>query len=239
MGSRDAGQLGVEHAGEGEQVAALVLQGGAHRADAPRVLGFAGCQLGDDEVEQLSPRRHGRAGQGENVVAQPVHERSDVASQPMRLGLGLPRRLQLADKLAVWTPLAGAADPGLQRLAPRHGALGEVLQRAGETFALALDVEHVAVAGRVAPGGLLPGTQALPGVGDGVVGRQARRRHPTRRALCLLVDELAADPVPDGQVADRLRAGQRLNGQVLTVTLGQPRCCANTLDPYFAPQLKA
>jgi len=36
----------------------------------------------------------------------------------------------------------------------------------------------------------------------------------------LLVDELAAHPVPGGQTADRLRAGQRLNGQVLTVTPG-------------------
>jgi hypothetical protein len=34
---RNGGQLGVEHAGEGEQVVTLVLQGDAHRADAPRV----------------------------------------------------------------------------------------------------------------------------------------------------------------------------------------------------------
>jgi len=79
---------------------------------------------------------------------------------------------QLDDKLAVWIPLAGAADPGLQRLAPRRGARGKVLQRVGEAFALALDVEHIAVARRVAPGGPLPGAQALPGIGDRVVGPQ-------------------------------------------------------------------
>jgi hypothetical protein len=55
VGTRNLGQLGVEHAGEGEQVVALVLQGDAHRADAPWVLGLAGGQLGDEEVEQLPP----------------------------------------------------------------------------------------------------------------------------------------------------------------------------------------
>jgi hypothetical protein len=37
-----AASFGIEHAGEGEQVVALVLQRDAHRADAPRVLGLAG-----------------------------------------------------------------------------------------------------------------------------------------------------------------------------------------------------
>ena len=43
----------------------------------------------------------------------------------------------------------------------------------------------------------------------------------------LLVDEFAAYPMPGRQVADRLRLCQGLNGQVLAVTLGQPRRCAN------------
>ncbi len=47
----------------------------------------------------------------------------------------------------------------------------------------------------------------------------------------LLVDELAAHPVPGDEIADRLRTGQRLNGQVLAVTPGQPRCCANPASP--------
>ena len=81
MGARDAGQLGVEHAGEGEQVIALVLQRDAHRADASRVLGLAGHQLCDDEIEQLSPRRQVRAGQSQNVVAQPLDKRSGVAGE--------------------------------------------------------------------------------------------------------------------------------------------------------------
>jgi len=79
--ARDRGQLGVEHAGEGEQVVALVLQGDADRADTPWVLGLPGRQLLDDEVEQLPPRCQVRAGQGQNVMAQPLGERSDIAGQ--------------------------------------------------------------------------------------------------------------------------------------------------------------
>src|SRR5918912_2618627 len=83
--------------------------------------------------------------------------------------------LELDDKLAIWIPLTGAADPGLQRLAPGGGARGKARQRAGQALAPALDVEHVAVARRVAPGRLLPGAQAPPGIGDGVVGPQPPR----------------------------------------------------------------
>jgi len=43
----------------------------------------------------------------------------------------------------------------------------------------------------------------------------------------LLVDELAAHAMPGRQIADCRRSRQRLNGQVLTITLGQPRCRAN------------
>jgi hypothetical protein len=65
----------------GEQVVALVLQRDTHRTDASWVLGFAGRQFRDDEVEQLSPRRQVRAGQGKDVVAQPLDERSHVAGE--------------------------------------------------------------------------------------------------------------------------------------------------------------
>src|SRR4051794_3351188 len=80
--------------------------------------------------------------------------------------------LELDAKLAVWIPLTGTADPSLQRLALRRGARGKARQRVGEALAPALDVEHVAVARRVTPGRLLPGAQAPPGIGDGVVGPQ-------------------------------------------------------------------
>jgi len=111
MGLRDVGQLVVEHAGESEQGVALVLQSDPHRADASGIPGLAARQLLDDEVEQLSPGGQGRAGQGQNVMAPPLGERSDVAGQPMRLGLGLPGKRQRDGELVVWTPLAGAADP--------------------------------------------------------------------------------------------------------------------------------
>jgi len=88
----------------------------------------------------------------------------------MRLGLGLPRKRQLGDKLVIGTTRAGGAGLGLQRMAPGRGALGEARQRVGEAFALALDVKHVAMARRVAPGGPLPGAQTLPGIGDRIVG---------------------------------------------------------------------
>src|SRR5271166_2567617 len=76
-----------------------------------------GRQLLDDEVEQHLPRGQGWPGKRQNIMAQPLGERSDVASQPIRPGLGLPRKLQLDDKPVVWTTLAGAVDLGLQLLA--------------------------------------------------------------------------------------------------------------------------
>jgi hypothetical protein len=79
--ARDASQLSVEHAGEGEQVVALVLQRDAHRADASRILGLAGHQLRDDEVEQLPPRRQIRAGEDQNVMTQPLDECPDIAGE--------------------------------------------------------------------------------------------------------------------------------------------------------------
>ena len=60
MGPRDTGQLRVEHAGEGEQIVALVPQRDAHQPDAPRILRLEALQFIGDEVEQLLPR--GQAG---------------------------------------------------------------------------------------------------------------------------------------------------------------------------------
>jgi hypothetical protein len=60
--------------------------------------------------------------------------------------------------------LAGAAELGLQLLAPRRDAFGDARQRVGEALALADDVEDIAMARRAAPGGLLPGAQSLPGI---------------------------------------------------------------------------
>jgi len=306
------------------------------------------------------------------VLIQTRNDSTGSAGEPeihchSHLGLGLPRKRQRDGELVVWISLAGTVDPGLQRLAPRRGSFGKVLQRAGQALAPALDVEHVAVARRVAPGGLLPGAQALPGIGDRIVrieplrggiqqvhapgvgvavalrrqeiairrlgidtgqhgrgaledlvvqahtnarqvlvvvdrarlprgrlehvvdaaqaDRQAQQvaqelddaairaaadqRQPDDRLaqpslgdrhleqhlvvrrgrregvvqcgaslVRLLVDELAADPVTGGKIADRRRSRQRLNGQVLTVTPGQPCCGANT-SIHLAPPLKA
>ena len=112
-GARDVGQLAIEHAGEGEQGVALVLQRDTHRADASEIRGLALRQLLDEEVEQRLPGGQGRAGQCQNVMAQPLGERPDVAGQFMCLGLGLPGLRQLGGELVVGTTLAGVAGPGL------------------------------------------------------------------------------------------------------------------------------
>src|SRR3954469_21683801 len=81
--------------------------------------------------------------------------------------------LEMDAKLTVWIPLTGpGAGIGPERLVPGRGARGKARQRVGEALAAALDVEHVAVARRVAPGRLLPGAQTPPGIGDGVIGPQ-------------------------------------------------------------------
>ncbi len=161
IGLRDVGQFRIEHASKGEQSIALVLQRDRHQADASCIPGLAVRQLLDDKVEQHLPGGQGWARERQNVMAQPLGERSDVAGQLMRLGPSLPGKRQLGGKLIVWTKLVSRIDLGLQRLAPGHGVLGQTRQRVGKAFALALDVKHIAMAWRVAPGGLLSGAQAL------------------------------------------------------------------------------
>jgi hypothetical protein len=84
-GLRDVGQLRIEHAGEGEQVVALVPQGDAQRANAPHILRFALYQFLNDKVEQFLSGGPRRTGQCQDVVAQPFGERSDIARQTTRL----------------------------------------------------------------------------------------------------------------------------------------------------------
>jgi len=77
---------------------------------------------------------------------------------------------------------------------------------------------------------------AQPGLGDRQLEQHLAVRRGRREGVVqyraglvrLLADELAAHPVPGGEITDRLRAGQRLNGQVLAVTPGQPRRCGIT-----------
>jgi hypothetical protein len=116
MGSRDGDQLFIEHADEAEHIVALVLERDAHRANATGVLGLTERQFRDDEVEQHLARGQGRAGQCQNVMAQPLGERADVAGEAGRPNLSQPHELQLDDKLAVWTMRSRAAEPGLKRL---------------------------------------------------------------------------------------------------------------------------
>lgn len=98
-GLRDPGEFRIEHVGERQQVITLVLQRDAHRADAARILRLADGELLDDEVEQRLPRGEGRPRQRQEVMAEPLGERADVAGQLMRLGFSLPGRFSSAVKL--------------------------------------------------------------------------------------------------------------------------------------------
>ncbi|MGF6367567.1 hypothetical protein OKW40_000317 [Paraburkholderia sp. RAU6.4a] len=55
---RDRGELLIEHAGEREQVIALVLQRDAHRADAARIQRFAHAQFLDDASFSATRQRN-------------------------------------------------------------------------------------------------------------------------------------------------------------------------------------
>jgi hypothetical protein len=94
------------------------LQRDTHRADASCISGLPVRQFVDDEVEQRLPGSQGWACKRQNVMAQPLGERSNVAGQLMCLGLGLPGQRQLGGELIAGTMVAGATHLGLQRLAP-------------------------------------------------------------------------------------------------------------------------
>jgi hypothetical protein len=73
------------------------------------------------------PRGQHRAGQRQNVMAQPLNECPNIASQAMSLCFALPRQRQLTGKVVVRTPLPGGAlDLHLQRLTPRCHTLCEL-----------------------------------------------------------------------------------------------------------------
>ncbi len=179
-----------------QAVVAEFLQPDAQRADASRVLGFAGHQLHDDEVEQLPPRRQVGPATARTSWRSQWSSVSDVAGQPRRPGLGQPGKRQLGGKLDVGS-LVGRHGliPAAQRLAPRRGALGKARQQYWRGPPLTLDVEHIAVAPRVAPGRPLPGAQALPGIGDGV-GRAAAPRGGVEQvhALCVSASRCCSPP---------------------------------------------
>ena len=102
-------------------------------------------------------------------MGKPSGERPDVASQGMRALFGLPGERDPVGKVRILTCFPAL---GLQFFTSRPGALGDAGQGVGQDFALMLDVEDVAVAGFVTPGGLLSGAQSLARIGDRVIGIQ-------------------------------------------------------------------
>jgi hypothetical protein len=111
---RDGGQFLVEHAGESEQIVALVSQRDAHRADAPCILRLETLQFIGDEVKQLSPCAQVRSGQRQNVVAQPLDEGADTTGQFTHSGLGLACQRQFGDERVLRIRLIRTADLGFQ-----------------------------------------------------------------------------------------------------------------------------
>jgi hypothetical protein len=103
IGLRDGDQLFIKHAGKGKQVVALVLQRDTYRANVSGIFRLALPQVLDNKVEQRLPCGQSWPSECQNVMAQPLSERSDVAGQPMRCSFVLPRNLQLDDKFVTWT----------------------------------------------------------------------------------------------------------------------------------------
>src|ERR1700682_4378101 len=122
---------------------------------------LASAQLLDDEVEQRLPRGEHRTRQRQNVMTEPLGERAQVARQLMRTGFHLTRQLQRGGEIAGRPTRAGPFDLDFELLGSRTRSPSEIAQRVGEPFALVLDMKHIAMARRVAPGGPLPGAQAL------------------------------------------------------------------------------
>jgi hypothetical protein len=167
-------------------------------------------------MKSNSIRRVARTGpaSAKNVVVQPLRQQPDVAGQPKRLGFVPPRERQFREKAAVVTAMAAAIDPGLQFYAPRRRAFGETRERVGQDRASAQNVKHVAVARRpIAPRGLLPGAQALPGIGDRAVGLQLP---------CAGIEQIHA---PGVRVA-MLRGREKIAIHRRGIDAGQNRCRA-------------
>ena len=123
-------------------------------------------------MEQRLARGQSRTGQRQNVMTEPLGERAHVAGQFIRLRFSLMRLPERGSEVASTPPRAGAIDPGFELLAPCAGSPGELAQCIGERLALVLDVKHIAVTGRVAPGGFLSGPQTLARIGNRVVGSE-------------------------------------------------------------------
>jgi hypothetical protein len=158
-------ELAVEHPGQAQHVVALALQGHAQRTNPVRSERLAQPQLRDDEVEQFATFLGMRAGQRQHVVPEPAGQGRDVGRQVARLHLGLPRPSQTRGQLASIARVLDRRHFELEGLAPRRAALGLACQHVGHRLALLAYVEHVAVAGLVAPGGDLAGTQPGARVG--------------------------------------------------------------------------
>uniref|UniRef100_UPI001589ED68 hypothetical protein n=1 Tax=Burkholderia ambifaria TaxID=152480 RepID=UPI001589ED68 len=166
----DRREFAVKYASEREQIIALVLQRHAQRADAAQIEPLALTQLLDDEVEQRLALGQRWPGQRQDVVTEPLGERADVARQGLRPRFSLARPAQ---PLAVVPGAATAARPAQLRLelqALRACPHGQPLQCVGERLTLALDVEHIAMAGRLAPSDPLSGAQPLGRIGNRVCG---------------------------------------------------------------------
>jgi hypothetical protein len=164
----------------------------------------------------------------------------EIAVRRCRIDAGQHRRGALEDLVVQAHPDAGQVLVAVDHARLPRDRLEHVVDAAqadGHAQQVAQELDDAAV--RAAADQRQPDDHlAQPGPGDRQLEQHllgvplGRRESAIQRRMDLarlLVDELAAHPVPGGQVADRLRTGQCLDGQVLAVALGQrPDRRANT-----------
>ncbi|OXJ06570.1 hypothetical protein [Burkholderia sp. AU6039] len=171
-------------------------------------MALALTQLFDYEVEQLLANGQRRPGQREDVVAQPLGERTDIARQGLRPHFSFARPAQPPAVVPGAATPARPAHPRLELQALRARPHGQPLQGVGERLALALDMEHIAVAGCLTPGSPLPGAQALARIGNRVLGCEPlllgiEQAHAPRVTIAVV---LGGQQVTVGRI--RIDAGQ-------------------------------
>jgi hypothetical protein len=173
--ARDGGQLVIEHADEGEQVVALVLQGHAHLADARRIFRLTLMQFIDERVEQRMTGCQISARQCQDVALQPPGKRAKVVSELMRVCFEATQFGKLGDQQTVLTASTGVGEPDFECCAFRACVAGDACPDADEGFELLMDAEHIAMTRGIRSGELLAGAQTRACVGNRVIGLQSAR----------------------------------------------------------------
>ena len=138
-----------------------------------------GLQLGHHKVIQVAPLGVARAGDRENVVAEPADQQRHILGQCHRVRAGDPG----ATQALCWAVCGlGAAalgrspqpvTPPLALFSGFYSAIGTVLQEADHLLQIGEDVEHIALAGDMGKSLGYTGAKTRAGIGDGPLGLEA------------------------------------------------------------------